>query len=48
MGWLLLEALVALLLAVFIVWFTMSGKRREPPRATPRPTDDAGNGNGDR
>ena len=33
MGWILLEASVALLLAVFIVWFTMGGRRKEP-RAT--------------
>jgi hypothetical protein len=34
MIWFLLEALVALLLAVFIVWFTMGGKRKpSPPRA---------------
>ena len=32
MEWLLLEALVALALAVFIVWFTMGGKRKDPPR----------------
>src|SRR5204862_3548442 len=32
MGWILLEALVALLLAVFIVWFTMGGRRKPPPR----------------
>jgi hypothetical protein len=32
MEWLLLEALVALSLAVFIVWFTMGGKRKNPPR----------------
>jgi hypothetical protein len=31
MEWLLLEALVALSLAVFIVWFTMGGKRKNPP-----------------
>lgn len=36
MGWILLEVLVALLLAVFIVWFTMGGKR--PPPVAP---DDA-------
>jgi len=36
MEWLLLEALVALSLAVFIVWFTMGGKRKNPP---PRPKD---------
>ena len=31
MVWFLLEALVALLLAVFIVWFTMGGKRKRTP-----------------
>jgi hypothetical protein len=36
MEWLLLEALVALSLAVFIVWFTMGGKRKNPP---PRPKE---------
>jgi len=35
MGWILLEALVALLLAVFIVWFTMGARRNEPPREAP-------------
>ena len=30
MEWILLEALVALLLAVFIVWFTLGGRRNEP------------------
>jgi hypothetical protein len=45
MAWILLEALVALLLAVFIVWFTMGG-RRKPPRS-PRPsTDESGKGTG--
>lgn len=39
MEWLLLEALVALSLAVFIVWFTMSGKRKVPPRAPQDPID---------
>jgi hypothetical protein len=39
MEWVLLEAGVALLLAVFIVWFTMGGKRAKPPRA-PRPPAD--------
>jgi hypothetical protein len=29
MGWFLLEALAALLVAVGIVWWTMSGRRRE-------------------
>jgi hypothetical protein len=32
MEWLLLEAFVALALAVFIVWFTMGGKRKNSPR----------------
>jgi hypothetical protein len=31
MEWLFLEAGVALFLAVFIVWFTTSGKRKRPP-----------------
>jgi hypothetical protein len=48
MAWILLEALVALLLAVFIVWFTMGGRRKLPPR-TPsdsRPPDDDGSAKG--
>jgi hypothetical protein len=40
MEWLLLEALVALSLAVFIVWFTVGGRRKNPPRAA----SDRGNG----
>lgn len=44
MEWLLLEALVALSLAVFIVWFTMGGKRKDPPRAPPDPVDGEGSG----
>lgn len=41
MLWLLLEALVALLLAVFIVWFTMGDKRvRNDRDAAPRIPDD--------
>jgi hypothetical protein len=42
MAWILLEALVALLLAVFIVWFTMGGRRKPPPRLppSPRPSND--------
>ena len=41
MGWIVLEALVALLLAVFIVWFTMGGKRKEPrePSSAPEKRD---------
>ena len=31
MVWFFIEAGVALLLAIFIVWFTMSGQRKEPP-----------------
>ncbi len=34
MGWFLLETLVALLIAVAIVWWTMGPKRRKPPRGT--------------
>lgn len=48
MEWLLLEALVALALAAFIVWFTMGGKRKEPPRVAPEAPDDAGDGHGPR
>jgi hypothetical protein len=40
MVWFLLEAFVALLLAVGIVWWTMGPKRKKPPRET---TNDAGN-----
>lgn len=39
MEWLLLEALVALALAVFIVWFTMGGRRKNPPRDPNDPGD---------
>ena len=39
MVWFFIEVGVALLLAVFIVWFTMGGKRRQPPAA---PDDQAG------
>ena len=35
MAWILLEALVALLLAVFIVWFTTGGSRKPPPSLPP-------------
>lgn len=44
MEWLLLEALVALALAVFIVWFTMGGGSKVPPRA---PGSSEGNGAND-
>jgi hypothetical protein len=30
MGWLLLEALVALVIAIGIVWWTMSARRKPP------------------
>ena len=46
MTWILLEALVALLLAVFIVWFTIGGSRKPPslppalPTSAPQSTDD--------
>jgi hypothetical protein len=40
MEWFLLEAMVALLLAIGIVWWTMGPKRRKPPRKN---TNDAGN-----
>ena len=39
MAWFLLEAMVALLLAIGIVWWTMGPKRRKPPRKN---TNDAG------
>jgi hypothetical protein len=32
MVWFFIEAGVALALAVFIVWFTMGGRRKRPPR----------------
>jgi hypothetical protein len=41
MEWFLLEAAVALVLALVIVGWTMGPKRRKPPRGT---TNDAGNG----
>jgi hypothetical protein len=31
MVWFFIEAGVALLLTIFIVWFTMGGKRKPPP-----------------
>jgi hypothetical protein len=39
MEWILLEAGVALLLAVFIVWFTTGGKRKRPPTTGATATD---------
>ena len=41
MEWFFLEALVALLIAVIIVAWTMGPKRRKPPHDAP---NDAGNG----
>jgi hypothetical protein len=43
MVWVFIEAGVALALVVFIVWFTMRGKRREPPAAS----DDRAGGPGE-
>jgi hypothetical protein len=34
MGWFLLESLLALGVAAFIVWWTMAPKRKKPPRAS--------------
>ena len=52
MEWILLEAGVALLLAVFIVWFTTGGKRKRGPPAsgteTRRSPASTGNANGER
>ena len=42
MVWFFLEALVALLIAVFIVMWTMGPKRRKPRPRTP--DEDAGRG----
>ena len=36
MGWVFLEVLAALALAVGIVWWTMSARRKDPP---PSPRD---------
>jgi len=36
MVWFFIEAGVALALAIFIVWFTMGGRRRPPPGADDR------------
>ena len=40
MGWFFLEALVALLIAVAIVAWTMGPKRRKPPGGDPRDGSD--------
>jgi len=42
--WFFIEAGVALALAIFIVWFTLGGKRKEPPDAS----HDRGSGDGDK
>jgi hypothetical protein len=41
MGWILLEAFVALFLAAFIVWWTMSPHKKPPPPAGERDEDAA-------
>jgi hypothetical protein len=38
MAWILLEAFVALALGLFIVWWTMRGRRRHPQE---RPSDES-------
>jgi hypothetical protein len=35
MIWFFIEAGVALALAIFIVWFTMGGRRKSPPADDP-------------
>ena len=40
MIWFYIEAGVALALAIFIVWFTMGGKRKQPPDAPRDRADD--------
>jgi hypothetical protein len=39
MEWILLEAGLALGLAVFIVWFTAGGRRKPPPPTAPPAKD---------
>jgi hypothetical protein len=41
MGWFLLEAVFALVVAVVIVWWTMGPKRRDPGGDTNRRDGDA-------
>ena len=48
MEWILLEAGVALFLAVFIVWFTTGGKRKRPPAAAQPALDGKPNPDRDR
>jgi cytochrome c-type biogenesis protein CcmH/NrfF len=40
MEWLLFESLIALLVAVGIVWWTMSARRKDAPPAAPDGQDD--------
>jgi len=40
MVWFFIEAGVALALAIFIVWFTMGFKRKPPPAAPPKHSND--------
>ena len=39
MEWIILEAGVALFLALFIVWFTTGAKRKRPPAKAEPPAD---------
>jgi len=39
MVWFFIEALVALSLAIFIVWYTMGGKRKPPDESASRAND---------
>ena len=48
MEWILLEAGLALGLAVFIVWFTTGGKRKLPPNASSSPQPPGAAGTKDR
>lgn len=40
MGWILFEALIALLAAVGIVWWTMAARRKDVPPAPQDPRDE--------
>jgi len=40
MEWVLFEMLIALLVAVGIVWWTMSGRRKDAPPVAPDQNDD--------
>jgi hypothetical protein len=39
MGWILLEAGVALAIGIFIVWWTMGARRKPPPPSKPGERD---------